>query len=160
MQKRNVNPVDTLVSSLMTQVGTKTFTELLAEAVQEGAALGKREERRLMTEHLQHEADAADPLVKLLTHGKPRRNGLKMKAKRVVTIVCPVPGCTNRGIRPQKNFCQEHSKALTAPQKDRLRAQQIKDQAKAHEADIAARAAERSSIRSSNRKSQPEVTTS
>jgi hypothetical protein len=37
---------------------------------------------------------------------------------------CPFPGCKGTPIRPQRNFCSEHAKALDEKQKLQLRNQQ------------------------------------
>lgn len=42
----------------------------------------------------------------------------------LLPMQCPVPGCTERGVRRKKNFCMAHDAALPAEEKVRLRAVQ------------------------------------
>lgn len=43
-------------------------------------------------------------------------------------VKCPVPSCTDRGIRSKNNFCQEHYKTLPKAEQQRLRDLQKKGQ--------------------------------
>ena len=129
MQKRNqtraTENVDTFMTNLMAQAAEKPLPELLTAAFQQGAIMGGRAARQNLVEALQK--NVQDPLVAVFNFAK-QAAPVKMKQLRSKPIiVCPVAGCTHRGIRPQHNFCKQHVVSLSPEKKEKLRAKQIED---------------------------------
>jgi hypothetical protein len=53
------------------------------------------------------------------------RPGDRRIGKVPVPVRCPVRGCKNPGVRAKRNFCADHSAALTETEKKRLREAQL-----------------------------------
>lgn len=79
-----------------------------------------------MTARLMPAAASAAPPVR-------RRSMEFLKAIGRIPVPCPVPGCTERGVRSKMNFCMEH--ASSVPRAEQIKLREAQKSAKPDEED-------------------------